>query len=201
METVFLTALGLGGVVLTLQILLTLIGFTGDVPDVDVDMELEADVGLDAVDDADLGSSDTPQALNLLSTRALAGGTALFGAVGLALTWAGLIALLATPIAVAAGLAGTYGTALLTREMLRLESSGNLRLADAVGQAGTVYLTVNPGDQGGRIQFALQGRTVELRAVTRETRAIPTGTSVVIVGLQDGETVEVVPLTSVEENL
>jgi hypothetical protein len=215
METLFLTALGLGGVVLTLQILLTLFGFTHDVPDMDTDATIELHGGVDAGADVHVdahagpvvaehetvGASDSPQALNLLSTRALAGGTALFGAVGLALIWAGLVAFLATPAAVAAGLAGAYGTAWLTREMLRLESSGNLRLADAVGQAGTVYLTVKPGDQGGRIQFALQGRTVELRAVTRETRAIPTGTSVVIVGLQDGETVEVVPLTSVEENL
>ncbi|MEJ2504252.1 MAG: hypothetical protein P8177_13225, partial [Gemmatimonadota bacterium] len=168
METVFITALGLGGVILTLQILLTLLGFTHDVPDMDGDiggMDAEAGVPLDAgpdvhagadlhvdahggaegIDDPAVGASDAPQALNLLSTRALAGGTTLFGAVGLALEWAGIPVLLATPLAGVAGAAGTYGTALLTREMLRLESSGNLRLADAVGQAGTVYLTVKPG--------------------------------------------------------
>ena len=199
MEPLYLTALGLGAVILVIQILLTMLGAVHDVPDIDVDVDA-ADLDVDA-GDADTGASGSGEALNLLSTRALAGGAALFGAVGLALGWAGLHWILSLPIALGAGFLGALGTALLSREMMRLESSGSLRLSNAVGQPATVYLTINPGERAGRVMLELQGRTVELPAVTTGAAPIPAGAPVVVVGLQDGDTVEVIPQNQLEEIL
>jgi len=93
-------------------------------------------------------------------------------------------------------------TAWLTRQVRRLESDGSIVVERAVGTAGTVYLTVPPGESGvGRVQLALQGRTVELRAVTRERSPIPTGSPVVVVGIVDGDTVEVIPTSTMGELL
>jgi hypothetical protein len=48
------------------------------------------------------------------------------------------------------------------------------------------------------VQFALQGRTVELRAVADEATPIPTGASVIVTGLMEDDTVEVVPTPQIE---
>jgi hypothetical protein len=41
------------------------------------------------------------------------------------------------------------------------------------------------------VQFQLQGRTVELRAIADEAAAIPTGTPVIVVSVMEDDTVEV----------
>lgn len=182
----------LGGAVLALQVLLSLFGLgVGGMLDVDT-----ADIG-----DAD-HEAGTADALNLLSVRALAAGVAVFGAAGVGLD-ALVPSWMAMGLALVPGLAATAGTAWLTSQMLRLQTSGTLRLADAVGREATVYLTVPPSsetDQHGLIHVVLQGRTVELRAVTHEAKALPSGSAVVILSVSaDGETAEVVPASTFED--
>lgn len=178
MRDVFLLCLVLGAVVLVGQIVLGLLGIAGDLPE---DIAHAAEDGVD-----------------LLSVRTVSAGATLFGAVGL---WAGsqMPPILAVPLAGAAGLAAAVGTAYMTRQMLRLESDGSLRVDNAVGQPGTVYLPVPPHRQGaGKVQFTLQGRTVELSAVGNEADVIPTGAAVIVVGVIDGDTVEVTPTPLIE---
>lgn len=176
MQDVFFLCLGLGAGVLVVQIILGMIG--GDVVPPSVG---EAGEGTD-----------------LLSVRAISAGTALFGAVGLWLQGRGLPALITVPGAIVAGIAAAVATALMTRQVLRLESDGTLRLANAVGQAGTVYLPVPARRAGyGMVQFTLQGRTVELRAMADESEDIPTGSPVIVVAVE-GDTVEVTPTPLIE---
>jgi hypothetical protein len=178
MDTVFVFCMAVGGLVLVGQIVLGLVGMGGDVVD----------------DVASAGG-----ALNLLSVRALAAGAVVFGATGATLS-AMLPAWLAAPIAVIPGLAAAAGTAYLTRLMFRAETRGNLRLDSAVGQIGTVYLTV-PGSNAGTgiVQFALQGRTVELSAYTREDDTLATGSAVLVISVDtENETAEVISTTNIE---
>jgi hypothetical protein len=178
MATIFFYCLVLGGIILVTQIVLTVFGL----------------VGADVVDDAHVG-----EGLNLLSVRALSAGAVIFGATGLAL--AGMLPdWLAAGIAVAPAVGATWLTAFLTRLMLRAESRGNLQLDGAVGKIGTVYLQVPGGNQGaGLVHFALQGRTVELRATTREPSALATGASVLVISVDpETETAEVIPTTDIE---
>jgi hypothetical protein len=179
MHALFVYALGLGAVVLIAQIVLSALGLVTDLPDA-------------------LGDSGG-DGLELLSVRTIAAGAVGFGAGGLAVS-AMLPPLLALPVALGAGLATAAATAYLSRMLFRLESSGNLRLDEAPGQIGTVYLPVPAANEGtGLVQFTLQGRTVELRAYTRERTALPTGAAVLVISIDsETETAEVIPTTDIE---
>jgi hypothetical protein len=179
MLDIFLLSLVLGGLALVAQIVLGMFAGT--------DIESVGDPG---------GADD---ALDMLSVRSISAGAALFGATGVWLSSRALPVPITVGAAAVAGVLGMVGTAYLTRQIMRLESDGSLRLENAVGQAGTVYLPVPPQRQGlGRVQFMLQGRTVELRAVADEAVAIPTGTAVIVVGVLDDDTVEVMPTPQIE---
>jgi hypothetical protein len=179
MQDIFLLSLVLGGLALVAQIVLSLVAGT----------------------DGDAGSAHTGagDGLDLLSARSLSAAAALFGATGLWLSARAVPTPITVSGAVIAGVVAAAGTAYLTRQIYRLESDGSLRLENAVGQAGTVYLPVPPQRQGlGRVQFTLQGRTVELRAIADEASAIPTGAAVIVVAVVDGDTVEVIPTPQIE---
>jgi hypothetical protein len=176
MYTFFLLWALLGAAVLVAQIVLSLVGA-----------------------DHHSGDMEIAEGLDLLSVRALAAGAAAFGLGGLAVMALGLPGIFGLPLGAVAGLAATVGTAWLTRLMLGLDQSGSLQMEDAVGQAATVRVSVPAGRAGaGRVQLGLQGRTLELKAVTPEG-AIATGTAVTIVGLVDNDTVEVVTTPTLEE--
>jgi hypothetical protein len=181
MDTVFIFCMGIGGLVLVSQIVLSLFGLVGDMPD--------------TVDDVDGASG----ALNLVSVRALAAGAVFFGAAGITLS-AMMPSLLALPLALLPGAAGAAGTAYLTRLMFRAETRGNLQLEEAAGQLGTIYLPVPGANAGtGLVQFALQGRTVELRAFTREADTLNTGSAVLVISVDpETETAEVISTTNIE---
>jgi hypothetical protein len=186
MASFFLVCLVLGGAVLALQIVAGFFGLSGDHE-------------LPFFGHHDLGGSDVGEGLQLLSVRALAAAVAVYGASGLWLdtllpAWGAAFGALA-PAFLAA-----LGTAYLMRAMGRLESSGSLQLEEAVGATGQVYLTV-PGEGSGTglVQFPLQGRSVELRAITREKEPLKTGSSVLVISVDaETETVEVVSTSNIE---
>ena len=175
MSTFFLVCASVGGALLILQLLFGLAGMDhGELFGVDLS-------GLHAGD-----------ALNLLSLRALAAGLAFFGLIGLLVLSTGGPAVLALPAALAAGLGSASAVALAQRQLRRLERDGTVRLENAVGEAATVYLSIPGGAAGpGKVHLALQGRTVELQAVSHTP--LPTGASVVVVDVVGPDTVEVVP--------
>lgn len=185
MDTLFMICLVAGVAVLLLQVLLGLIGMHVQVPD--------------ALVPVDVGGSPLSAGAELLSVRSVAAAAAVFGATGLALE-----PRVSTPLAVAlaipAGFSAAVLNAFLNRLILRAQSDGSLRLDNAVGAAGTVYLPVPGKNQGaGLVQLTLQGRIVELRATTREASDLPTGASVFIVAVDpESETVEVVSTSSIE---
>lgn len=183
MNAVFLTCLLIGALVLVAQVVLSLIGF-----DTDLD-----------VADVDAGGSEIGHGLELLSVRALAAAAVVFGAVGL---WLNTIvpAPLAAGLALVPAFAAAWVSAWATRQMTRFESSGTLRLQNAVGQNARVTLGIRKGAEFGLVQVPIQGRTVELRAVAREAQDIPEGATVIVVAVDaEGQTVEVVPTSIIEE--
>lgn len=216
--TLFLACVTLGVTVLGAQILLNLIGIglgggeldapgggvaleagadVGDVGDVGGDLDvadLDADgFDLDAAGDDDGGTS---QGLNLLSVRALSGGVAIFGAAGLIFETV-LPGWLAIPLAVPPALGAAYGIAWVTARMVQAESDASLRLPGAVGREARVYLTIPASSATtsdyGLVHVTLQGRSVELRAVTSEPEDLETGSTVTVMAVQDdGQTLEVV---------
>lgn len=186
MTTLFLACAGLGASILLVQIVLGLFGI---------------EHGADSLGgSAHLGGSDMGEGLALLSVRSLSAGVAFFGLGGLAAMAVGIPGLLAVVVALVPGVAALLGTAVLMRQILRLESSGSLSLERAVGEPATVYLNIPGAEQGaGKVHLALQGRTVELQAVTPGAKPIARGQPVVVVAVVDSDTVEVVPTSIVEE--
>lgn len=179
MQDIFVVCLVLGAAVLILQVVLDIFA-SGHLPSF-------------------LDHAAADNGLDLLSVRGLAAGAMLFGAVGLWLGGQGTPLLIRMPAALIAGIAAAVGTGLITRQLSRLESSGSLRLEGAVGQAATVYLPVPPRREGtGKVQFTLQGRTVELGAIADEAVVLPTGAAVVVVSVVNGDTVEVMPTPRIE---
>jgi hypothetical protein len=169
----------LGGGILAIQIVLSLVG----------------------IDHAGALEIDIAEGLDLLGVRALAAGLAGYGLGGMVAMELGLSTALALGFAFVPALAAAAGTAWLTRRMVGLQRSGSLRLEDAVGQGGTVRIAIPAsGLDAGRVQFELQGRTLEMKAVTPGD-PIRTGAPVTIVGFVDSDTVEVVPTPSLREIL
>jgi hypothetical protein len=181
MTTFFVVCAALGGGVLVVQLLLGLLG----VIDAGGDGDAGGGHGLGSVH----GASD---GLDLLSVRTLSAGVAFFGLGGLTglATPLGLWA--ALPLAVIAGTAAMFGTAVAMRWMLAFEDDGTVSIHGAVGATGTVYLTI-PGERkgSGKVTLTLQNRIVEYQAVTSDA-PLPTGAAIMVVDVVGPDTVHVV---------
>ncbi len=185
MHALFIVCLLAGAVVLAAQVLFGAFGMDTHLPDVDAS-------GVP-------GGSPLVAGAELLSVRSVSAAAAVFGATGMALE-PHMPALLAGVLALPAGYAAAAANAYLNRLILRAQSDGSLRLSGAVGVTGRVYLPVPKANEGsGLVQLTLQGRTVELRAVTREASELATGAAVFVVAVDpERETVEVVSTSSIE---
>jgi len=201
METLFLICAVAGGTVLLCQFALTLLGLGGESFELDAghggelggyadhggEAHLETP-GHDANDHAQHGST---WLFGVLTFRTLVTFIAFFGMTGMAGTSAGWTLPVTIVAAVAAGAASMYGVQFLLRGMARLRSDGTVQIARAVGQTGTVYLTVPAKNSGaGKIQLVLQNRTMEYEAVTPADK-LPTGARVVVTRVLGPDRLEV----------
>jgi hypothetical protein len=194
METVYLTCAVLGGTVLACQFVMTLLGL-GDHGDMAVDHDLGHD--LHPGDHHDGGHEghehDQGWFVGILSFRALVAAVTFFGIGGM-IGLGGDTGGGGMPpfwMALAFGVAAMFLVAWIMRALSRLRSDGTIRIDRAVGATGTVYLPV-PGERAGegKVTLTVQGRTVELAAVT-DGAALPTGAKIVAVSVVNRSTVEV----------
>lgn len=184
LASLFWICLLLGGGVVILQLLASLIGLDGG--------DVDADLGVDAPDDVG-GHGDLSDGLHLFSVRALSAGVAFFGVGGLIALKLGLHQVLAVPMAAVSGLLAATGVATLLNSMRKLESDRTIRIANAIGKIGDVYLSI-PGQESGigKIMITIQERQVEIAAMTRED-GIASGTRVLVIDTVSSDTVVVVP--------
>jgi len=165
LEKIFLgcAAVG-GGLFLVRMVLFFLGGDHGGGGDLDLD-----------VDGAGGHGFDSDAAFKLLSLQGITAFLMMFGIVGLALLrenqlaegWAVLGATLA-------GLGSAWLIARMFRAMGRLQSSGTLDLANAVGQEGTVYLRIPAGGTG-KVSVTVQEHLQTLEAVAEGKAELVTG--------------------------
>ena len=147
----------------------------------------------DLHDGAGDGSAEVHQGifsgLNILTVRGVVAFLTLFGWSGLWLSKLGLHPLLAAFLAIQIGVIGMVGVALILSRAIRLQYDGTLDLRNAVGRAGTVYLTV-PARRGGcgKVNVLVQEQLREFEAVTEEAEPIPTGEKVLVTGLAGEDT-------------
>jgi hypothetical protein len=197
MDTVFLLCAIVGGTLLICQFALGLLGFGHhDVGghDVDVHAEVPHDAGHDGAHDHEHDADHDhghSWFVGVLTFRAVVAALTFFGLAGMAATSRGLEPLPSLGVALAAGAGALALVALLMRSMARLRAEGNVRIDRAVGQTGTVYLSI-PGYKtgAGKVHLKLQNRIVEYQAITALDE-LPTGALVVVVSVAGPGTVEV----------
>lgn len=146
--------------------------------------------------DYDLDPSDHSSGLSFFSIRGI---TAFFVGFG----WTGVIVLRAGHSVGAAILAGSaVGFSLMVliflmmKSMLRLQSSGTLDYNNAIGQIGSVYVTIPPNQQsGGQVEVLLQGRLTMADALSRSSEPLRPGTKIKVIEKIGHSTLVVEPLS------
>ncbi len=159
-----------------------------DGPDADTggDFDIDPDIGHDAQDAvADAG-------LRLFTIRGFIAFFTVFGWGGLALLRSGVSAGLSAILAGIMGFCSMLAMAVIFKLCMRLQSDGTLRLPNAIGQSGSVYLTIPPRREGrGKVEVLIQEQVRELDAVTDEQTPLPTGCEVVVVAVSGKSTLVV----------
>lgn len=174
-DSVFLICAVLGGGVFVLRTGMQLVGF-GAGEEID---GAEGD-GPDMHPDADSG-------FRVLSLQGMSAFLMMFGLVGLALvreSGVGPLPALAASAVAAMGAVWVIGKIFTT--MARLQSSGTMKVARAVGQEGVVYLTIAQGGIG-KVQVEVQGRLGVWDARCSDNSVIATGKRVRVVSVTSGE--------------
>jgi hypothetical protein len=134
----------------------------------------------------------------MISFRTVVAAMAFFGLAGLAADAAELPIGTTILVALAAGFAAMYGVYWMFQLLARMRSEGTVRLENALGRHGTVYLRIPGGRSGvGKIQLNLQNRTMEYLATTAGPE-LPTGAKVVVVQLVTPDTLEVQPVSEAQ---
>ncbi len=178
--TIYLICAVAGGAVLVVRLILLFIGVDhGDIPG---DHDLQVHLG-----DATAGEAGAHGGgYNFLSIQGIASFFTMFGLVGL-----GLLQIHATDVvsllgALAAGVVTAWATGMIFFYMQKLQSEGTLVLSNAIGQTGTVYLTI-PEKGSGVVTVTVQGALHSLDAISQHGTRIPTGSIVQVTGIVAGK--------------
>lgn len=137
----------------------------------------------DAGGDMDVDFDDPGAEGRWLSLESIAAFLVGFGWIGLTIFRFTELRFLGSALAgVAAGIGVAWMVVTLTRQAMKLQSSGNLDLQSVVGREAPVYIAVPPGDAGtGRITLIVHNTQHEISARQHGTEPIATKTMVRIV--------------------
>jgi hypothetical protein len=181
----------LGGTVLLCQFVLTVTGLS-DADDFDDGSHVDA-----SVDHLEAGHHDVHPHhgpnwfFGVITLRTVTAALTFFGLTGLALGSGGVQPTPTLLWSVGAGIAALYLVHWMMRSLALLRAEGTVRIDQAVGAVGSVYVRI-PGENSGRgkVQLTLQGQTVELSATT-EHGPLSTGARVVVTRVTGPDAVEV----------
>jgi len=166
----WITAL-ISSVIFIILIVLTLIGGDADDMGGDVDAEIDGDSGI---------------GFQFLSFKNLMGFFTIFGWSGIACLDNGVSTGLTVVISVICGLIMMTAMATLFYYLAKLQSSGTLKLKNALHQIGEVYLTIGAGRSSiGKVSISVQGTLRELEALTDEKNDLVQGNVVKVKEVTD----------------
>ena len=188
--------------VLIIQTLLLLFGFGhdggADAPDGGFDltdsdvMTGDADISGSVTDSAGDGDGwlsegdvDFDSGLRLLTVRGMVAFFAVGGWVGIAAIDLGAKVWVASLAAIVSGLIALWLVAFIFKALMRLQSSGNVDLKNAIGVIGEVYLRIPPEMQGqGKVSVQVQERLIEAAAMTKASAELKSGSAVKVVAVR-----------------
>jgi len=169
-ELFFLICAGIGGGLFIVRFVIQLFG--GHDTGADTDLE---------VGHADVDHLDTDVSFKLLTLQGLTAFFMMFGLVGFVLIRANSLSVgLALIGAVLAGLGAVWIIGRIFASVKKLQSSGTIDNISAIGEQGSVYLTIRAGGTG-KVQVPLKGRLREFEAVAKTGEEIKTGERIRVV--------------------
>lgn len=189
MLNVFIFCSFVGGTVLVIQTLLSVIGF-GDFGDADVDVDT-GDVG--DVDDNSVGHGHSSgfHVFKLISFRTMVAGIAFFGLAGWGTHVSTGSSLLAIIVAMLAAVVAILIVYFLYRSMDSLRYQGNVSNEKLVGATGSVYVRIPAQGKGvGKVLVTQQSRTMEYEALS-VGKELSTGTQITVIKVVSPTVVEV----------
>lgn len=164
--------------ILLIQLIIAMFGFGHDAGAGGGDADVGGDADISGGAETDLGGHDMGDAgghdvshgaagLRLFSVQTIVGFLVTFGWSGVAFGGTGMPDWLAFILAFIIGTATLFGMAKLMQAMMKLQSSGNIDLKNAVGLSGEVYIPV-PANEGGmgKVNITIQERLGEYNAIT-----------------------------------
>lgn len=199
LELFFASCAVFGTVLFVIRLVLMFVGGSPDDSDAAGAGDMDA-AGMDAGDfdagpDMDAGDMhsgdlhDSDLSFKALSLQGITAFFMMFGLVGWAVIRQGDYPAIVPIISGAvAGVLTVWVMKMLFQAAGRLQSSGTMNLANAVGTEGTVYLTIRPGSIG-KVQICFQDRYAVLDAVTDDPDEIKTGDAVRVVRVSAGKLV------------
>jgi hypothetical protein len=178
----------IGGALFFIRLALFFMGGDADADvdvdvDIDVDMDVDMDVdgadGVDGAHGAD-GMDDSDVSFKVLSLQTVTAFLMMFGLTGLALRreaylaegWSVLGSLVVGTIALLI-------VAKLMSWMKGMKSDGTMVMANAVGQDGSVYLTIREGGIG-KVRVTVQGHLKVFNAAAKDGKEVKTGERVTV---------------------
>ncbi len=171
LEKFFLICAFLGGVMFLVRFVLQLFGGDSDV-DTDID-----------VGHADVVHADADVSFKLLTMQGLTAFFMMFGLVGFVLLRESKVSNgLAITGAIVAGLASVWLIGKIFSSFKKLQSSGTIDNIRAIGEEGTVYLTIHAGGTG-KVQVTVKGHLREFDAVSKANEDIKTGSRIRVIDI------------------
>ncbi|MDO6817840.1 hypothetical protein [Zobellia sp. 1_MG-2023] len=165
-EKIYWVTAFVASVILIILLLLTFIGGEVDDIDGDVDADIDADTGIE---------------FQFLSFKNLVGFFTLFGWSGIACLDAGMSKGITVLISLICGLLMMLAMASLFYYLGKLQSSGTLKLKNALNQIGEVYLTIGANRKSiGKVSINVQGTLRELEALTNANEDLLQGNVVIV---------------------
>lgn len=176
----------IGGVILVVQLVLTIVGADHHSGDALHGAGLGAEYT-----DTHAGASEF---FHIVSFRSVVAAIAFFGLGGRAALAADFPSYFAFMAALLGGALAMVLVAWLMKLLFSLRAEGNVHIQNCIGMPATVYLSIPGAKKGaGKVTVAVQQRTMEYAAVTGADTSIPTGSRVIVVGISGADTLEVEP--------
>jgi len=181
-EIFFLICAVIGGVFVIIRFIMLFVG-----------MDHDFDTDFDAGHDIDAHHSDSDVGFKLLSLQGITSFLLMFGLVGMALYHQSKVGTLIAMIgALAAGFASVWVIAKLFSLIVKLQSSGTIKIDSTVGAQGKVYLTI-PENGIGRVLINVRNSLREYDAASQDNKKIGTGVPIRVVWV-DGNILVVEPI-------
>lgn len=146
----------------------------GDFGDSDVDFDSDAD-------------ADGGMGFQFFTFKNLVGFFTIFSWTGIGCIQSGYSTGMVLFISILCGLLMMLAMSTLFYFMTKLVEDGTLRMKNAIGRTGEVYLPIKKKNGGfGKVQINIQGSIHEIQAITNDEEDLKVGTIIRVVGVIDG---------------